>query len=466
MTRSYLNLSSQELEELIAVTRGTALVLMGADTEEQGAHVGGLNPSGFEDLCNAIKHYWTFSFPENLNRYAGVNLDNSFYLLHAKLIPDTDQVLGVAFPVGTPFAHMREDLTHVAYAIHSRTGSALMNSDSMERSLQSKGKHVPGGKPSLISASAQNAPDSSMDQIDQNKKDLSAIGEWVHLPESMTDESAAVARDRHEKPPALSPDSEKDRLDLNARTAKIPWQLIEDRQQIDDEQEWVENPPQIARRSQLAHDQLVPFEKINGWRPLKEMPQQPDDLVSIFQDNDALRETPAGVNNKASATGEVDFAPETPPEVGYMAFDEESSPYSLGMDEQPDDLEVSDITFYLVPGQDSHEILGDLAQKLRNWLPEICSRYGWQLAFFSVRPDYIRWTLHDFPEVLTREMLKIIRTETSTRLFADYPELKQEIADGDYWSQGYLMDTQNREFSTQALLAYVSKARSRSARID
>ena len=273
-----------------------------------------------------------------------------------------------------------------------------------------------------------------------------------------------MEKDKHENPQVPPADSEKFRVDLDARTAEIPWQLIEDRQPSDNDQEWIEDHPQSARKSEMAHDQAaVVIEKVIGWRPLKEMPLQPDDLVSIFQDNDTLSETPAGVNEKVPATDEVDVASETPLEVGYMTLDEEVSPYSLGMDEQPDELEVSDITFYLVPGQDTHEILGDLAQKLRNWLPEICNRYGWQLAFLSVRPDYIRWTLHDFPDVLTREMLRIIRKETSMRIFEDFPELKQEIPESDYWSQGYLVDTQNREFSTQAGIAHVSKARSRSA---
>jgi len=84
--------------------------------------------------------------------------------------------------------------------------------------------------------------------------------------------------------------------------------------------------------------------------------------------------------------------------------------------------------------------------------------YGWQLGFIAVRPDYIKWTLHDFPESLNREMLSIIRRETSKRIFRVFPHLDSGDATGDYWAPGYLVDTQNREYSTQALIAYVFKS--------
>jgi len=82
-----------------------------------------------------------------------------------------------------------------------------------------------------------------------------------------------------------------------------------------------------------------------------------------------------------------------------------------------------------------------------------------QLDSTTIRPDYLKWTLKDFPESITREMLRIIRQKRSRRIFRVFPNLMTSGGDGDFWSSGYLVDKQNREFSTQALMTHIAKNR-------
>ena len=93
------------------------------------------------------------------------------------------------------------------------------------------------------------------------------------------------------------------------------------------------------------------------------------------------------------------------------------------------------------------------------WFPGICETYGWQLDTLSVRPDYIKWHLRDFPDALIHEMLEIVRARTSERIFRVFPNLKAGNPTQDFWSPGYLVDRQNRDFSTQILIAYIAKGR-------
>jgi len=52
-----------------------------------------------------------------------------------------------------------------------------------------------------------------------------------------------------------------------------------------------------------------------------------------------------------------------------------------------------------------------------------------------------------------------VRMETSKRIFRIFPELQKDIQEVDYWAPGYLVDLQNREFTTQALMAKVARNR-------
>jgi len=126
---------------------------------------------------------------------------------------------------------------------------------------------------------------------------------------------------------------------------------------------------------------------------------------------------------------------------------------------RPEPVRIEFTFFYLVPRINYHYLIGDLSLRLRQWVPEICRIYGWNLGLLSVRPDYLRWSLEGFPEYSIPGMLKILREETSKHIFTEFPGLKQETLSGDYWSSSYLIDRDDQHFSTQALILMISKDR-------
>ncbi len=121
---------------------------------------------------------------------------------------------------------------------------------------------------------------------------------------------------------------------------------------------------------------------------------------------------------------------------------------------------VSDVTFYLVPG--FHKPFPDwrtigLAQT-------VDARALWRLTAGSLNIyPFARITssglLVDFPEALIRKMLQVVRQQTSGRIFRVFPNLKADNASGDFWAPGYLVDTQDREFTTQALMIHLAANR-------
>jgi REP element-mobilizing transposase RayT len=192
-----------------------------------------------------------------------------------------------------------------------------------------------------------------------------------------------------------------------------------------------------------------------SWQPLEPKPESDEDLVSILQaefenqrngaiDDHRLISVPSH-----SPSLQPDHAPEQP----VTPYDQETDLAALA-------ATVFDTTFYLVPRLNEHFLFGELAQHLRVWMTEVCDLYGWELNLLSIRPDYLKWTLLDFPECLTQKMLAAVRQWTSTRIFNLFPDMQAGLADLDFWSPGYLVDTLNRDFPTQALLAQVSRNQS------
>jgi REP element-mobilizing transposase RayT len=180
------------------------------------------------------------------------------------------------------------------------------------------------------------------------------------------------------------------------------------------------------------------------------MPIPDGDLVSIFQ-NDERHLDPQPLEDQR--------LPITPAIQRDPFLGEDARQVSCNEDDNSLAETVMDTTFYLVPRLNDHYLFGELALQLREWFPVVCEIYGWELASLSVRPDYLKWTLLDFPECLIRDMLGVVRHWTSTRIFTTFPGLQSGNPTQDFWSPGYLVDTQNREFPTQMLITHVSRSR-------
>lgn len=195
---------------------------------------------------------------------------------------------------------------------------------------------------------------------------------------------------------------------------------------------------------------------VHSWQPLMPKTAPEEDLASILQEDfSAQPEVDADLPQNwpgKPAEGEVGDDPRLP----------EKAPVERTVRDELAALAetVFDTTFYLVPRMKEHYLLGDLAARLHEWFPNLCSRYGWELAVLSVRPDYLKWTLVDFPECLTWDTLSVVRRWTSERVFDAFPAMQEGNPSGDFWSPGYLVDTLKREFPTQVLIAQVAHNRS------
>jgi REP element-mobilizing transposase RayT len=402
MPRKILWITPQELNQYLTTARATAAVLLAGDTLQ--AAMGKLSPDGFQTVTEAIRRHWDDPQLCDLNRIVGLFIDNQFYLLFAKCLPDGKGILGLVFPSQTPLVRLRQDMTNIMRSMIERTLETGPEDQALERSLQVE---------------------------EQN-----ARSEW---PESLQDRKLEITYG----------------LEKQEETPVAGNQMPSAKQ----------NPPSQSSGS-WEHISTDNPSRTNGaessWQPLNEVPRQEDDLVSILQEKYELRgELQSEVDWQIAPARETS-QPELKPLQDLAQEDTRPFRVQPAMDAwevKESEEAVSDVTFYLAPRQDNHYLIGNLSRQLRRWLPELCEAYGWELGALSVRPDYLKWTLLDFPEKLIQEMLQIVRKKTSIRIFRVFPNMKKNVISPDFWAPGYLVDNQNRDFSTRALLACVAKNR-------
>lgn len=115
----------------------------------------------------------------------------------------------------------------------------------------------------------------------------------------------------------------------------------------------------------------------------------------------------------------------------------------------------------LVPRFSSHYITGDLSDRLSEWLPNICIAFGWRLEYLAVRPEYLQWVVNVQPSTSPGYLMRIMRQQTSEKIFADFPRMKKENPSGDFWAPGYLIMGGSQPHPPQLVRDYIRQTRTR-----
>ena len=115
----------------------------------------------------------------------------------------------------------------------------------------------------------------------------------------------------------------------------------------------------------------------------------------------------------------------------------------------------------LVPRFTSHYLTGDISDRLSEWLPQICIAFGWRLEYLAVRPEYVQWVLNVPPATSPGYLMRIMRQQTSEKIFADFPRMAQENPSGDFWAPGYLIMGGTQPHPPALVKNYIKETRTR-----
>ena len=115
----------------------------------------------------------------------------------------------------------------------------------------------------------------------------------------------------------------------------------------------------------------------------------------------------------------------------------------------------------LVPRFSSHYLTGDISDRMSEWLPQICIAFGWRLEYLAVRPEYVQWVSNVPPSTSPGYLMRIMRTQTSEKIFVEFPRMKKENPSGDFWAPGYLIMGGVQPHPPQLVKDYIKQTRTR-----
>jgi REP element-mobilizing transposase RayT len=226
--------------------------------------------------------------------------------------------------------------------------------------------------------------------------------------------------------------------------------------------------PELKRTSVVEED-------VFGTRPSSSVPYSQESSPAIRMEelpftNPGLEETVEHVVQDLDATlpSKSRPRPETPvrrPQPGQL---DETRPHSITEVAGRVMLEPVSAGYYnltyaclLVPRVSSHFLTGDVSDRLSEWLPQICIAFGWRLEYLAVRPEYIQWVVNVPPSASPGYLMRIMRQQTSEKIFAEFTRVKKENPSGDFWAPGYLIMGGTQPHPPQLVKDYIKQTRTR-----
>jgi REP element-mobilizing transposase RayT/CheY-like chemotaxis protein len=422
----WLNNVSKAAQHLTRLTlESSAQAALITREKDLWAYAGQLSQNAANELAQTVARHWDGQQGNDLLRFVRLEATKAEHMLYAtSMTPDI--ILALVFDAETPFSTIRSQANNLAHSLAvAKTGPVIP----VDRSPKPATPPVAG---------EQAQAGFEADDLDDSSADL----EIPSIAEILEDVPPPVPPQRREAPlPVMSAaEQEADEtaseldLDLSAAATRPSVPL-----------------PKPTHRPSHESSPAIPLRELALAETRQTVTDVSEELASTLPSKSQQRRR-AATPLRSPAPGELDETrPHSITEVAGRMIVESAS------------AAMAQLNFacLLVPRFSTHYMTGDLADRLSQWMPQICVAFGWRLEFLAVRPDYLQWVVNVTPNTSPGYLMRIMRQQTSEKIFAEFPRLKKENPSGDFWAPGYLIMGGLQPHPQQLVKDYIKQTRQR-----
>lgn len=85
-------------------------------------------------------------------------------------------------------------------------------------------------------------------------------------------------------------------------------------------------------------------------------------------------------------------------------------------------------------------------------------RYEW-IEFLEIGTDknHVHFLIQSTPDHSPSEIIRVVKSLTAKRVFAEHPEVKKQLWGGEFWSDGYFVSTVGKNTNEAVIQRYVKE---------
>ena len=85
-------------------------------------------------------------------------------------------------------------------------------------------------------------------------------------------------------------------------------------------------------------------------------------------------------------------------------------------------------------------------------------RYEW-ISFLEIGTDkdHVHFLIQSVPSKSPQEIIRVVKSITAKRVFAEHPEVKKKLWGGEFWSDGYFVTSVGKNTNEAVIQKYVKQ---------
>ena len=118
---------------------------------------------------------------------------------------------------------------------------------------------------------------------------------------------------------------------------------------------------------------------------------------------------------------------------------------------------VYDLKYHMVwvPKYRKMILKGDLARRMKELFAEIAERYEFEIDTMEVKDDHVHLFLSAPPRYSPARVVQIIKSISAKVVFRQFPEVKEQLWGGEFWSDGYFVRSVGDKVTSEVIRRYV-----------
>ncbi len=118
---------------------------------------------------------------------------------------------------------------------------------------------------------------------------------------------------------------------------------------------------------------------------------------------------------------------------------------------------VTNLVYHIVcPTKYRRSVVSDTVDEtLKKICMEIEERYDIYFIEIGTDKNHVHFLIQSVPKYSVTKLVTIIKSITAKQIFAQCPEIKQQLWGGEFWTDGYFASTVGKNGSEKAIAEYV-----------
>ena len=119
---------------------------------------------------------------------------------------------------------------------------------------------------------------------------------------------------------------------------------------------------------------------------------------------------------------------------------------------------VSNLVYHFVcPAKYRRVVMSEGVEEcIRQTCAGIELRYEWiEFLEIGVDKDHVHFLIQSVPTKSPSEIIRVVKSLTARRVFAEHPEVKKQLWGGEFWSDGCFISTVGKNGNEKVIQEYV-----------